>query len=292
MAPHWAEMMPRPVRRRRDVSRVPLFVFALAAYEGGLLAGFADSGIASVGRRHWSRAGGRRVAARPASRSGCGRGGRGVVCGARHRAHAAKLDRAAMCMGANCRSSVAVLGGDASPGAFAPAQLVDCAGSPISLSVAERRRTAAGSTVSVTGAVVRSASGIVVQHAATVEMIRASAHGPYSRGIHGPSDRSDVRRRRAARARAARCRSRPSSPRTCASDSRAAGLVHILAISGLHIGIVAAITVARSRARRLPARGRPLAAFTIVSLYIMAIGAPAASVRAGMMLAVRASRAE
>ena len=63
-----------------------------------------------------------------------------------------------------------------------------------------------------------------------------------------------------------------------------AGLAHLLAISGMHIGILATLvlalvsTVARGAAR-------PLAAAAIVGSYVVAIGAPAPAARAGLVFA-------
>lgn len=66
----------------------------------------------------------------------------------------------------------------------------------------------------------------------------------------------------------------------------AAGIVHLLSISGLHVGLIALALGLLLGALHLP---RPVAAGATVlltALYIAAIGAPAPAVRAGVMLGV------
>jgi competence protein ComEC len=66
----------------------------------------------------------------------------------------------------------------------------------------------------------------------------------------------------------------------------ASGIVHMLAISGLHVGIIAAAVRLVLVALRLP-RSSALAATVIVTAgYIALIGAPPAALRAGVMLGV------
>ena len=83
---------------------------------------------------------------------------------------------------------------------------------------------------------------------------------------------------------------------TLPSDLRdrfaAAGLVHILSISGLHVAIIAEamlLLLQAARLRRTPARW---VAFALTALYVAAIGAPPPALRSAAMLGVAtASRA-
>jgi competence protein ComEC len=68
----------------------------------------------------------------------------------------------------------------------------------------------------------------------------------------------------------------------------AAGVVHLLSISGLHVAIIAAAVELLLRLARLPRRGAAVAALAITALYIAVIGAPAPAVRSGVMLGVTA----
>lgn len=70
-----------------------------------------------------------------------------------------------------------------------------------------------------------------------------------------------------------------------------AGLVHILSISGLHVGIIGAALLLLVEAARLPATAGRIGAVCIVGVYVLAIGAPAAAVRsAALFTAVTATR--
>lgn len=64
-----------------------------------------------------------------------------------------------------------------------------------------------------------------------------------------------------------------------------AGLVHILSISGLHVGIIGAALLLLVEAARLPAAGGRIAAVAVVAVYVLAIGAPAAAVRSAALFA-------
>ncbi|MDQ3697248.1 MAG: DNA internalization-related competence protein ComEC/Rec2 [Gemmatimonadota bacterium] len=66
----------------------------------------------------------------------------------------------------------------------------------------------------------------------------------------------------------------------------AAGLVHMLSISGLHVAIVAAAVELLMQAMRLRRTHALLAATFVTALYVAVIGAPAPAVRSGAMLAV------
>lgn len=63
-----------------------------------------------------------------------------------------------------------------------------------------------------------------------------------------------------------------------------AGLAHLLAISGLHVGLIAAALLALARALRLPSIGARLSTLAAVCTYVLLIGAPASAVRAALMI--------
>lgn len=68
----------------------------------------------------------------------------------------------------------------------------------------------------------------------------------------------------------------------------AAGLVHVLSISGLHVAIIALAVELLCRAARLPPRGASITTMALVAVYIAVIGAPAPAVRSAVMLGVTA----
>jgi competence protein ComEC len=65
-----------------------------------------------------------------------------------------------------------------------------------------------------------------------------------------------------------------------------AGLVHMLSVSGLHVGIIALALELLGAALRLPRAPTRVASLAILSLYVAAIGAPPPAVRAAVMLGV------
>ena len=63
-----------------------------------------------------------------------------------------------------------------------------------------------------------------------------------------------------------------------------AGLVHMLSVSGLHVGIVALALELLASVLRLPSTPSRIATLALLTLYVAAIGAPAPAVRAAVML--------
>ena len=68
-----------------------------------------------------------------------------------------------------------------------------------------------------------------------------------------------------------------------------AGLVHMLSISGLHVGIIAAAVLLLVRAARAPPRLALLVSVALTAAYVAVIGAPAPALRAAAMLGVSAA---
>jgi competence protein ComEC len=68
----------------------------------------------------------------------------------------------------------------------------------------------------------------------------------------------------------------------------AAGLVHMLSISGLHVAIIALAVELLCRAARLPPRAASVATMVLVAAYVGVIGAPPPAVRSAVMLGVSA----
>jgi competence protein ComEC len=66
----------------------------------------------------------------------------------------------------------------------------------------------------------------------------------------------------------------------------AAGLIHILSISGLHVAIIAGSILLAFEALRVPRAYARWAAFAVTAAYVAAIGAPPPALRSASMLAV------
>ncbi|MDB4883625.1 MAG: internalization-related competence protein ComEC/Rec2, partial [Gemmatimonadetes bacterium] len=65
-----------------------------------------------------------------------------------------------------------------------------------------------------------------------------------------------------------------------------AGLVHMLSVSGLHVGIIAFALELLGAALRLPRAPVRVGALALLAVYVVAIGAPPPAVRAAVMLGV------
>jgi competence protein ComEC len=63
-----------------------------------------------------------------------------------------------------------------------------------------------------------------------------------------------------------------------------AGIIHLLAISGLHVGILAVAAFALARLVRLSPTHARVATVVLTSAYVLLVGAPASAVRAGLMV--------
>lgn len=75
-----------------------------------------------------------------------------------------------------------------------------------------------------------------------------------------------------------------------ASDERdryaRSGLVHMLSVSGLHVGIIAVALELLAMVARLPRTPARIATISLLAVYVAAIGAPPPAVRAAVMLGV------
>ena len=67
---------------------------------------------------------------------------------------------------------------------------------------------------------------------------------------------------------------------------RAGGILHMLAISGLHLSLIGMGIYRALRKMRLPAAAAATAAVSVILLYTLLIGAPVSAVRASVMLAL------
>ncbi len=60
-------------------------------------------------------------------------------------------------------------------------------------------------------------------------------------------------------------------------------ITHVLAISGQHVAVLAAVIYFALRGFALPARVRVCATLVLVGLYILVAGAPLSAIRAGVV---------
>lgn len=261
---------------------MPLISIATLAYAAGLLGGFLAGTVATgcVGALVAAAAFVRRLPILYGL-------GAAVIAGALvagvTQISEANCDRA---VGANATQLV-ILDQDAMPGAFVRARAVGC---PVQISVSiEQGRAPAGSTVRVTGNIGPSQHGYVVRAAQVVPVAapdwrerwrsRASEHI----GEIFPADAPLARALLIAD-------TRDLSPEI-RDRYAAAGLAHMLSISGLHVGIIAVALEILFQLLHLSRRVGTIASIGVVVVYVALIGAPEAAVRsAAMLVALGVSR--
>ncbi|HEY4218415.1 MAG TPA: DNA internalization-related competence protein ComEC/Rec2 [Gemmatimonadaceae bacterium] len=254
---------------------MPLVVLALGAYVAGLLSGFA----ASI----WLCA----LAAATAVAVGVRRNrGVGIALGALSIAGyfiatgAATSDARCAATAAHQHSLDVVLNDSVGPGVYGRAQLADCAAT-VWLSV-EEGSAPAGATVTARGEVIASQRGLVVQHAG-VTLLHAPSLQPRLRAAAGRAiDRTFSSDAPLVRALLIADR-RELSPELRDSFA-AAGLAHILAIAGLHIGILAAAIALMFELFGFSRARAAAVTIAIIVLYVAMIGAPVPAVRSATML--------
>jgi competence protein ComEC len=255
---------------------VPLIAVAILAYAAGIIGGFGIGavlpGVAGIivgllgvaYHRVIVCAGGAALAA-------------GSLIAAATRLNDVRCERETV----HAAFTVAILEQSAAPGAFVQARSIEC---PIVISLAvEAGRASAGSTVKVRGQLAPAQRGYVVHHARIAVVAtpdwrmrwRANATETIERVF--PADA-------------------PLAKALLVADTRdlspeirdryaAAGLAHMLSISGLHVGIIAVALEILFQLAHLAKRTATIAAIVVVAVYVALIGAPEAAVRSAAMLA-------
>src|SRR5688572_2596924 len=258
---------------------IPLSAAAVALYVVGLLAGFRGFALPALGMAALVLL--YAVSVRSAIAAGCAL----VLASGALVAHATAVgDRRCYDLLARRREWTIELDDGVAPGGFVRGRSVE-RGCPIRVRVAVERGTAAGGdVVRVAGRPTPSASGLTIAGAA----IR-------------PATRAGVLRRLRERAGLAIERSfgrdAPLAKALLIADTKsltpevreryaAAGLAHMLSISGLHVGLIAVALSLAAQLARLPATTDRVATLATLALYIAVIGAPAPAVRAGVMVGV------
>ncbi len=179
------------------------------------------------------------------------------------------------------------LHGDAGAGRSARAEL-EGGGCRLDITLlVARGRARDGSVAAVRGAPVPTRRGMLVRQATVREIDGPSITGHLRRRATGAFDASF--REDAPLARALLVADTRSITPELRDRFAAAGLVHALSISGLHVAIIAMAAQLLFRILRFPSRAASAAAVATTVFYVMVIGAPAPAVRAGTMLAVAAS---
>jgi competence protein ComEC len=252
---------------------MPLVTAALLAYVCGLLSGLATPSlalfVAGAAVAWW---GGRRFHERVALAALLVAG---VAAGRESAAATARCEeRAAQ------GTIVATLGDDASPGAFVPARL-DC-GAVVRVVVRDGSAPA-GSRVVARGTVMRGRSGLMMEKAALAPV----SQPPRLRQLRDAIGRGiDAHfRSNAPLVRALLIADMSDIAPSVRSRFAAAGLSHMLSVSGLHVGLIAAAVLLLAEVARIGRRSADLIVIALTAVYVVLIGAPLPAVRAAIMLA-------
>ena len=254
---------------------MPLVAAALLAYASGLLLGFGNAFIWTAGAALflvWHVAGTAR------ERIGLG----AVFAAGCATATAARLT-AASCGDRimSTRAWEATLVADASPGAFVVARH-DC-GLDLRVAVAAGRARA-GARIAVRGEATATRGNLLVTRATVRELggpsVLARWRATIGKGIdaHFGADAPLVRALLIADMR--------DLPPTLRSRFAAAGLSHMLSVSGLHVGIIAVAVALIAQLLGVPRGRADVVVVCVTAVYVIVIGAPLPAVRAAAMLTV------
>lgn len=174
-----------------------------------------------------------------------------------------------------------VLADSVSPGSYSRARLADCEGASAAIAV-ERGTAPAGATVDARGIVTATQRGFLVQNAG-ITVVRSAPLIERMRGAAGA--RVDaIFAGDAPLVRALILADRSDLAPEVRDRFAAAGLAHILAIAGLHIGIIALALELALHLAGVPRPRAALAAMVGVVAYVLFIGAPIPALRSATML--------
>jgi len=256
---------------------MPLVAYSLGAYIAGLLAGFQGSWIVAC------------VVAAGAVAVGALRGrtvamtfGALALAGAVIARELAS-DDFVCAKDAARRSALTIrLDHDIDAGGFGRGEIIPCGG-PVSIS-ADQGRAVAGATVIASGDVVSTTRGLLVQHA-ELRTVRGPSWLARWRSAAGVAIdhtfESD-----APLVRALLIADRHDLSPELRDQFASAGLAHILAIAGLHVGIIALAIEIALQLIGVPRRRAAIVTIGSVILYVAVIGAPVPAVRSAAMLTV------
>lgn len=258
---------------------MPLVAFALASYVLGLLFGLSGVVVPALLACAGVGAGGLLVRRGAAALALCAAAG--VLVGA---SALASRDR---CLAAERTRDrwVVRLDADVAPGGSARGVSLSC-GAPVRLLVASGS-AAAGSAVVARGSVARSRDADLLIRDAEVRVVGAPPLLDRWRSVAG------------ARVDTLFGEDAPLARALLVADTRqlapevrdrfaAAGLAHLLSISGLHVGIIAMALELLAGVLGVPRRWASGGSLALVAIYVAVIGAPPPALRAAAMLGVRA----
>ena len=258
---------------------MPLIAWLVAACLAGSLIGFTKGATAALAVAVVAGVAAATVS-RPRIAAAC------VLFAAGSLGAKALLERQRSCVATAVRSAVVrlELADDAAPGGFARAK---ACGTRAGVFVA-KGRAEAGSIVLAQGiaAVTSDSSSLTIRAA----VVRTVAAPPWTARLRSAALRSTDRDfgTDAPLVRALVLADMSGMSPEIRDRWAAAGMVHMLSVSGLHVGIIAAVVELLLGALRVSRRSAPISAVVVIVIYVAIIGAPAPAVRSAIMLGLRA----
>ena len=258
---------------------VPLSAAAVAVYVAGLLAGFRGGVLPAVIVAALALLLAIRV------RSAVAAGTALVLASGALTAHATAV-RDRHCEQALSRRPQLVIELDdaVAPGGFVRGRSIEDGCSTRVRVAVERGAAESGDVVRVAGRVVPSTGGLTIVGATVRQLSRAGVLRRLRTRASVVIERAFVRD--APLAKALLVADTKSLTPELRERYAAAGLAHMLSISGLHVGLIAVALSLVAQVVRLPPTTGRVATLLTLALYIAMIGAPAPAVRAGVMLGV------
>ena len=259
---------------------MPLIAWLLIAYLAGLLTGFAGAHV-SLAILFAA------VATFLAAREKLALAALTAFLALGVAAAAASRDANERCIRAvaNTDTITVKLDRDAAPGSFASGHLFRC---PAGISIfAAEGRAPAGATIQVRGHIVRSGDGksLAVQGAALTIRAPPSWTARLRRSAEINTDGAfDAD---APIVKALVLADMSDMPADVRDRWAAAGLAHMLSVSGLHVGIIAMVVELLLGVARVNRKAAPIASAVVIVVYVVIIGAPPPAVRSAAMLALR-----
>jgi competence protein ComEC len=259
---------------------MPLIAWIVGGYLGGLLAGFSGAatlatvvGLAILAGALLTRMA--RVATIAVM----------VVAGCLTASSTVQARRLCVSREARRPALLVTIADEASPGAFTRGR--SACGAPVSMFIASGRAPAGARVVATADVSAASDSASLMLRAARV---RQSDEAPWTSRLRSAAGRATDRDfgADAALVRALVLADMRGMSPEIRDRWAAAGMVHMLSVSGLHVGIIAAVVELLLGVLRVSRRSAPIVALCFIAVYVAIIGAPAPAVRSALMLGLRA----
>jgi len=253
---------------------MPLVVFAIGAYVAGLAAGFSQVPLLALAVVGAAIAAGYTKGLAAAAAFGA------IAASGVFAAHGVQRADSECARTLKTSPLIVTLDDSVAPGAYARAHLRDCEAS-VAISVSGGAAPA-GAIARVEGTLAETDHGVMMQHAVVTPLAHPDLLHRWRTTAGGAIDRTFGED--APLVRALLIADRRELPPEVRDRFASAGLAHILAIAGLHIGIIMTAVELAFELAGVPRRRATILTIALIVLYVAIIGAPVPAVRSATML--------